>query len=52
MPYEGNVVVGDFESFGIKDVWDVTSDRQMRAWVEDYWLSQEDAIRLYVDKCM
>jgi hypothetical protein len=39
LPARGDVIVGNFESFGFKDVFNATQDRSMRVWVEDYWLS-------------
>lgn len=38
-PPEGTVLVGDFESYGMKDVYDRRGG-STRVWVEDFWLSQ------------
>lgn len=43
-PDEGDLVVGDFESYGIKDIYNATSQTTLRVWVEDYWLSRARVI--------
>src|SRR5690606_27497173 len=50
-PSKGDVVAGDFESYGFKDIYNLTADRETRVWVEDYWLSRTRAIEKYFDKC-
>ena len=44
-PDEGDIIVGDFESYGFKDIYNLTADSELRVWVEDYWLSKEDVFR-------
>jgi hypothetical protein len=43
--------VGDFESFGMKEVLNVTAGSALQVWVEDYWLSSERVSALYLDRC-
>lgn len=50
-PNEGDVIVGNFESYGFKDIYNLTSDSELRVWVEDYWLSKEDVLELYFGHC-
>ena len=50
-PDQGDVIVGDFESYGMKDIYDVTADSDTTVWVEDYFLSQEDAASQYIEQC-
>lgn len=50
-PDIGDIIVGDFESYGFKDIYNLTADSELRVWVEDYWLSWEDAIELYFEQC-
>ena len=50
-PSKGEIVAGDFESFGFKDIYNLSADRETRVWVEDYWLSRSRAIEKYFDKC-
>lgn len=42
-PDEGDKLVGNFESYGFKRIRNDTADRELKAWVEDYWLSEDDA---------
>jgi len=51
LPSKGDVIVGDFESYGLKDIYNLTSDDEMSVYIEDYWLSKEDAIENYFDQC-
>lgn len=50
-PNEGDIIVGDFESYGFKDIFNVTKDAEMRVWVEDYWLNKERVSETYIEKC-
>jgi hypothetical protein len=50
-PDEGDVIVGKFESYGFKDIYNLTADSELRVWVEDYWLSREDALEQYFEHC-
>jgi hypothetical protein len=51
VPSRGDVIAGDFESYGFKNVHNLTKDRDTRVWVEDYWLSKSDAIETLYDQC-
>lgn len=51
MPELTDFIVGDFESYGFKDLYNVTSDEEIRAYVEDYWLSANSVIEKYKKKC-
>ena len=50
-PSEGDTLVGDFESYGMKTIYNITADRETRVWVEDFWLSESSVINQYNDKC-
>ena len=50
-PSEGDVMVGDFETYGMKDIYNVTSDSEARAWVEDFWLSESSVTEKYREHC-
>jgi len=50
-PGEGDTLVGDFESYGMKDIYNLTADAETTVWVEDYWLSRDSAIEKYYEKC-
>ena len=42
--YVGNVIVGDFESYGTKDLYDVSRDISFSAWIDNYWLDKAEAL--------
>jgi hypothetical protein len=50
-PAEGDAVAGDFETYGMKDIFDLTADAETQVWVEDFWLSRSDVIEKYWGKC-
>ncbi len=50
-PSRGDILAGDYESFGMKDIYNLTDDHELRVWVEDFWLSKSRAIEKYYDKC-
>lgn len=50
-PDEGDIIVGNFESYGFKDIYNLTADSELRVWVEDYMLSKSSVIEKYFDKC-
>ena len=51
VPTKGDTIVGDFESYGLKDVYDVTKDAETTVWVEDFFLSSGRAVEKILDKC-
>jgi hypothetical protein len=50
-PDRGDVLVGQYESYGMHDIYDDTADEELTIWVEDYGLSKEDALDKLVEKC-
>jgi hypothetical protein len=50
-PDEGDRIVGDFESYGMKRVYNTTADAELRVYVEDYLLSEDDAIEKLYEEC-
>jgi hypothetical protein len=50
-PSEGDMIVGDFESYGFADLHNTTKDIELRVWVEDYWLSRDRAIEEWWEHC-
>lgn len=50
-PDTGDTLVGDFESYGFKDIYDTTAGRETRVYVEDYFMSEDDVIEEYQDQC-
>ncbi|MBR1805184.1 MAG: hypothetical protein IJ774_02230 [Selenomonadaceae bacterium] len=39
-----HVVVGSLESYGTHEMYDLTSDRSFRMWVDEYWLDSDSAL--------
>jgi len=50
-PSEGDTLAGDFESYGMKEIYNVSADSETKVWVEDYMLSKDSAIEKYYEKC-
>lgn len=50
-PNEGDVLTGQFETYGMKEIYNITADSETNVWVEDFWLSKNRAIAKYFDKC-
>ncbi len=50
-PEEDDIIVGDFESFGFKEVINLTQRRTYRVWVDDYWLSAQRVVEKYLRRC-
>jgi len=47
----GDFIVGSFEQYGMKDVYDTTADSSIHVWVEDFWMDKEDVVEKYRDHC-
>jgi hypothetical protein len=50
-PDKGDVLVGGFESYGFHDIYDETTDTNLRVWTEDYDLTKEDALDKLTEEC-
>ena len=50
-PDKGDIIIGNFESYGFKDIYNLTADSELRVWVEDYWMSKEEALEQYFEYC-
>ncbi|MGQ0742682.1 MAG: hypothetical protein ACT4OG_10430 [Alphaproteobacteria bacterium] len=50
-PAEGTRVVGDFESYGFRDIYLLPGGQKTRVWVNDYWLSRTRVIEKIADHC-
>ena len=51
LPEEDDIIVGPFDGYGMKTVFNVTNDAESRVWVEDYALAWEDALEQLFDEC-
>ncbi len=50
-PSEGDIIVGEINSYGFKDIYYPRQDREGRVYVDDYGLSKDSAIEKWTDKC-
>jgi hypothetical protein len=50
-PSEGDTLVGDFDVYGMKKIYNISADSETQVWVEDYMLSKDSAIEMYYEKC-
>ena len=50
-PSKGNKITGDFESFGFKDLYNITSDAETRVWVDNYFMDKDSVIERFYEKC-
>ena len=39
-PSEGDQIVGDIHSYGVKDIFNLTTQRQTRVWIDDFFRSR------------
>lgn len=51
IPRKGDIIVGDLESYGFKDIYNLTADSDLTVWVEDYWLTRDEAMEKYFEEC-
>ena len=51
LPRSRDVLVGDINSFGFKDVYYNASRTRGRVWVDDFWLSKTRATDKITQKC-
>lgn len=49
-PAEGDVIVGDIDSYGFKELYNVTRDTSMRVYVEDYMLGRTSLTEKFFKK--
>lgn len=51
MPSKGDVLIGDFDSYGMQEFYDLTTDRAGRVYVDEFWLSVDRVVEKLQDKC-
>jgi hypothetical protein len=49
-PREGDVIVGDIDSYGFKNLYNVTRDVSLRVYVEDYMLGKHSLTAKFFEK--
>jgi hypothetical protein len=50
-PSKGETVVGEFDHYGMKDIYNISQDASARVWVDDFWLSEQTAMEKFFAKC-
>ena len=50
-PDEEDIIDGDYESYGMKTVRNVTANSDTQVWVDDFWLSRTSVLEKYRRKC-
>lgn len=40
----GDMLAGELESFGVQDVYDMSRDRGITLWIDNFWLTEDQAI--------
>lgn len=50
-PDGDDVLIGNFETYGMHDILDDTADDNWTVWTEEYGLSRTRALEVLVDKC-
>jgi len=50
-PDSEDLLIGNFETYGMHDILDDTADESITVWTEDYALSRTRALEILVDKC-
>jgi hypothetical protein len=51
LPAEGDVLVGELNSYGFKDIYNLTSDASSRLYIDDYMMSRSRVTERLRDKC-
>ena len=51
MPSKGDVLVGDFDKYGMQEFYDLTTDRTGRVYVDEFWLSVDRVVEKLREKC-
>ena len=50
-PSKGDTIVGEFETYGMKNIFNITADEELTVWVEDFLMARERAIEKLYEKC-
>ncbi len=50
-PSRGDVLAGDYESYGMKNIYNITQDSETKVWVDNFWMSRDRVIERYFEKC-
>jgi hypothetical protein len=50
LAYQGDMVVGELNSYGFQTLYNTTRDGKLRVWIDDFWLSRDRAIEKLLEK--
>lgn len=50
-PDVGDVIVGELSGYGMRDLFNISADSEVRVWQEDYMMSKEDALEELYNEC-
>jgi hypothetical protein len=50
-PFKGERLVGELNSYGMKDLYVLPSGNSTRAWIDDFMLSRSSVVEKLRDKC-
>ncbi len=50
-PDKGESLVGELHSYGMKTVFNLDADAEVRVWIDDFMLSKDDALEQLYEKC-
>lgn len=51
VPYEGDTLIGELESYGMKEIYILNRKSDTRLWIEDYMLSRSRVVEKLTNKC-
>lgn len=48
----GDILAGDFESYGMRNIYNSSRGVSLKVMVENFWLSKNRAMEIYYEKCV
>ncbi len=51
-PGVGDMLAGDFESYGVKRIFNSSNGLNIKVLVDNFWLSKDRAMEIYYEKCI
>ncbi len=48
----GDILAGDFESYGMRNIYNSSRGANLNVMVENFWLSKNRAMEIYYEKCI
>lgn len=50
-PDKGDVLIGNYEAYGMHEIIDDTADEGLSVWTKEYQLTKSDALEKLTEKC-